>query len=267
MEEVRQLYKILCGSRQCPLVDKIKIICNECCYRAFLCDYADSIGMEPSVFFSKLDFFLREAVKYRSVSEWMEAAKRHVAAHRRKLSEKDDNAVTLATMHRSKGLEWDHVFILDCCQNIMPGKNPATAQDKNGSEKSASEIEEERRLFYVAMTRARESLYLCNYAYREKKSRQSGENPGFTGVAPSIFLAEMQEDLEAKKKKIELDEKNRKESVCAVHDAFLEGSPATFTTGMEVHHSEFGTGTVIRKTPAFVIINFGNESKMFFLNL
>ena len=77
----------------------------------------------------------------------------------------------------------------------------------------------------------------------------------------------MQEDLEAKKKKIELDEKNRKESVCAVHDAFLEGSPATFTTGMVVHHSEFGTGTVIRKTPAFVIINFGNESKMFFLNL
>lgn len=267
VEEVRQLYKILCGSRQCPLVDKIKIICNECCYRAFLCDYADSIGMEPSVFFSKLDFFLREAVKYRSVSEWMEAAKRHVAAHRRKLSEKDDNAVTLATMHRSKGLEWDHVFILDCCQNIMPGKNPATAQDKNGSEKSASEIEEERRLFYVAMTRARESLYLCNYAYREKKIRQSGENPGFTGVAPSIFLAEMQEDLEAKKKKIELDEKNRKESVCAVHDAFLEGSPATFATGMEVHHPEFGTGTVIRKTPAFVIINFGNESKMFFLNL
>lgn len=247
VEEVRQLYKVLYGSRQCSLVDKIKIICNHCCYRAFLCDYADSTGTDPGVFFSKLDFFLREAAKYHSVSEWMEAAKRHVAVHRRKLSKKDDNAVTLATMHRSKGLEWEHVFILDCCQNIMPGKNPATAQDKNGSEKSASEIEEERRLFYVAMTRARESLYLCNYAYREKKSRQSGENPGFTGVAPSIFLAEMQEDLEAKKKKIELDEKNRKESVCAVHDAFLEGSPATFTTGMEVHHSEFGTAPLYAK--------------------
>ena len=119
----------------------------------------------------------------------------------------------------------------------------------------------------MAMTRARESLYLCNYSYREEKSRQSGESAEFVSVTPSIFLSEMQEDLEVKKRKIELEEKNRKESVYAVHDAFLEGIPADFILGMTVHHLEYGVGIVTRKTPAFIIVNFGSESKMFFLNL
>ena len=56
-------------------------------------------------------------------------------------------------MHCSKGLEWDTVYIIDCVEGITPFKK-AVSEDA---------IEEERRLFYVAMTRAKESLYLCSY--------------------------------------------------------------------------------------------------------
>ena len=56
-------------------------------------------------------------------------------------------AVTVSTIHSAKGLEWDHVYVIGCSQGIMP---------------SGDNIEEERRLFYVASTRARENL---EYSY------------------------------------------------------------------------------------------------------
>lgn len=57
--------------------------------------------------------------------------------------------VVLATFHSSKGLEWDNVFLIDCNQGLVPSKE---------SEDVLELIEEERRLFYVAMTRARDQL-------------------------------------------------------------------------------------------------------------
>lgn len=77
--------------------------------------------------------------------------------------------VCLSTMHRSKGLEWPYVFIIDCIDGITP----AIREDE------AVDIEEERRLFYVAMTRAKHSLFLCAY-------RSNGQKD----VSLSRFLSE-----------------------------------------------------------------------------
>ena len=69
--------------------------------------------------------------------------------------EKNENAVKLMTVHASKGLEFDYVFISGLEQELFPharGHDP---------ELSAEASEEERRLFYVALTRARKKLYLC----------------------------------------------------------------------------------------------------------
>ena len=62
--------------------------------------------------------------------------------------ESDPNAVTLATLHSSKGLEFENVYIIDANEGIMPYKKAVLEKD----------IEEERRLFYVGMTRAKTSL-------------------------------------------------------------------------------------------------------------
>lgn len=64
---------------------------------------------------------------------------------------RDDEGVTLITMHNTKGLEYDRVFVVGLEQQLIPGMN---SLDK------PQEIEEERRILYVAMTRARKSLYL-----------------------------------------------------------------------------------------------------------
>ena len=69
----------------------------------------------------------------------------------RKKSNENDNGVRLMTFHSSKGLEFDIVYIIDVNEGSVPYKKA----------KGVDEIEEERRMFYVAMTRARQKLFIC----------------------------------------------------------------------------------------------------------
>lgn len=90
-----------------------------------------------------------------------------------------DNCVQLMTAHISKGLEFDTVFVVGLEENVFPHYNVISKGDAN-------ELEEERRLFYVAMTRAEKSLYLTNAesrglfgkTIRNKPSRFLQEVPG-----------------------------------------------------------------------------------------
>ena len=69
------------------------------------------------------------------------------------------DSVTLTTMHSAKGLEYDTVFIIDANEEITPHKKAITAE----------EIEEERRMFYVAMTRAKNNLKIMYAKERYNK--------------------------------------------------------------------------------------------------
>ena len=86
-------------------------------------------------------------------------------------------AITLMTLHAAKGLEFDHVFITGVEEDLLP-LAPRSRLDPAGLQRH---VEEERRLFFVGMTRARESLCLCHAARR----------PGRDPCRPSRFLAEI----------------------------------------------------------------------------
>ena len=64
------------------------------------------------------------------------------------LAAKTDNLVTLTTIHAAKGLEWNNVFFAGCAEGILP------------SSREGADLDEEKRLTYVGITRARERLYL-----------------------------------------------------------------------------------------------------------
>jgi DNA helicase-2/ATP-dependent DNA helicase PcrA len=64
--------------------------------------------------------------------------------------------VTLSTVHSAKGLEWGRVFLIGLVEGVFPSGRSTIDND-------ASEIEEEQRLFYVAVTRAKEELSLSLY--------------------------------------------------------------------------------------------------------
>ena len=102
--------------------------------------------------------------------------------------EKDQNVVTLSTLHASKGLEWPHVMLVGCNEGLLPFK----LDDENGAMKTVEEsivqrLQEERRLMYVGITRAQRSLAV-SWLKRRKKGRE------FIQGMASRFIGEMSLD-------------------------------------------------------------------------
>ncbi len=88
-------------------------------------------------------------------------------------------AVRLTTVHQAKGLEYDVVFVIGLADGMFPGRRAIEDGD----------VEEERRLFYVAVTRAKNELYLCY----PKVATKAG--PGGMLLNPSRFITELDERL------------------------------------------------------------------------
>lgn len=88
----------------------------------------------------------------------------------------DEDKVALTTIHQSKGLEWSYVFLIWCADGMIPLQRALKEQDGE---------EEERRLFYVAVTRAKDQLYLCYPALDYTRSS------GILNLAPSRFVREI----------------------------------------------------------------------------
>ena len=103
----------------------------------------------------------------------------------------------LSTIHASKGLEYDRVFLIDAVDGIFPSVNPRKGNDLSDEERVA--LEEERRLFYVGATRARRQLVLltCDNRFGEPSPPASfvgqflgtpewaSQRPGTPGKAPA----------------------------------------------------------------------------------
>ena len=87
------------------------------------------------------------------------------------------DAVQLSTLHAAKGLEFGHVFLIGVEEGVLPHRESL----------DPAKLEEERRLMYVGITRARRSLHI-SYAERRKQGRE------FLPSAPSRFIAEMGKD-------------------------------------------------------------------------
>lgn len=92
--------------------------------------------------------------------------------------EETTDLVTMMTVHTAKGLEFPYVFVAGCEENLLPHVTSLEADDG---------LEEERRLFYVALTRAEEQVFLTSAASR----RRFGS---FESCVPSRFLSEIPED-------------------------------------------------------------------------
>jgi ATP-dependent DNA helicase Rep len=103
------------------------------------------------------------------------------------LAERDDvqDVVTLSTLHAAKGLEWPHVFLAGVNEGLLPFRS-------GDDDITPERIEEERRLMYVGITRARHTLAVSTLK-RRKKGRET-----VLGL-PSRFIAEMKLD-EARQK-------------------------------------------------------------------
>jgi superfamily I DNA/RNA helicase len=106
--------------------------------------------------------------------------------------EQAERSVTLSTMHGAKGLEYEVVFIVGLEEGLLPHARTLQARATDVGGKVASDIEEERRLFYVSITRAKDHLYLSRTLTRMMRGKTMPR-------APSRFLADIRDDLLQKK--------------------------------------------------------------------
>ena len=111
--------------------------------------------------------------------------------------EKNKNAVKLMTIHASKGLEFDYVFITGLEEGLFP--HSRASEGKESGSGGGAESEEERRLFYVALTRARKKIYLSHAQMRTIfGSKQVAPQSSFINDVDKVYLEEQEPPSGAK---------------------------------------------------------------------
>lgn len=156
--ELMKDFKAIRKMKPSNVIDYIE---NDMNYRGYL----RTKGRDNSESFNKLLtmlYFLKQIALY---TKSMDEFKLRLNVLRSKIYSQNDSNVVLSTIHGAKGLEFDTVFLIDIVDEEIPGSNNA----------SDAELEEERRIFYVGMTRARENLYI--FAFKERNSTDYDISP------------------------------------------------------------------------------------------
>ncbi len=155
--------------------------------------------------------------------------------------QEDGNVITLMTLHGAKGLEFPVVFLVGMEEGIFPNYKVISEPD---------ELEEERRLCYVGITRAEDRLYITN-AKRRLIYGQEQINP------PSRFINEIEKELIESKEKLD-PEPN--------YDDMYTDEAVELFKGDIINHDTYGYGTVIKLEDDYVSIAFKKGIKKLLKN-
>lgn len=174
VERVEQLEYDLLMLKDMPPAAAVNYIRKAIGYDDYLKEYAQFRRMKSEELLEVLDQLKESAAGFKTMEAWFA----HMEEYKKKLREQaqlqktERQGVSLMTMHSSKGLEFPIVFILDANEGITPHRKAVLDAD----------IEEERRMFYVAMTRAKERLHVCyvkeRYGRKQERSRFVSEYLG-----------------------------------------------------------------------------------------
>jgi len=176
-ERIEQLeYDLVTLSRITPFA-AVNYIRNKIGYGQYLKEYAGCRQIPPDELMEVLDELSESTKEFRTLAQWLDFTARYA----RELKEKqtrlrrqpDGDCISIMTLHGAKGLEYDIVIIPDLNEGVIPYKKAVLEQD----------LEEERRMLYVGMTRAKKELHL--YHVRNLRGKHA---------APSRFLAEILEE-------------------------------------------------------------------------
>lgn len=150
----------------------INYIRNGMNYEEYVREYAEYRRMKPDELLEVLDALQESAKEFKTLDEWVQ----HIGTYTRELKEKASarreirEGIQISTMHSAKGLEYEVVFLPDVNEEVTPHNKAILEAD----------LEEERRLFYVAVTRAKTYLYL--YSLEERYNKP---------LRPSRYLEEL----------------------------------------------------------------------------
>ena len=145
------------------------------------------------------------------------------------------DALKLYTMHAAKGLEFDHVFIIDIDDNVFPSKSAVDKFEEN----NYRELEEERRLFYVALSRARKRITLLHTKFKNGQYNKSS-------MFVKAYIKSASDLLETSSYNNRTSQKN-----------YMEG----YQIGDKLLHTSFGVGYLIDVSGDTIMIEFKDNTK------
>ena len=151
--------------------------------------------------------------------------------------QEDSDSVTLMTMHSAKGLEFKVVFLVGMEDGIFPHQNAFF---------ESQGLEEERRLCYVGITRAKEKLYISN-AKRRMLYGKDVVNP------PSRFIKEIDDDL------LEVENKNMFEEPKIDKKKYYRDDDVEFKDGDIIVHDVYGKGVIVSVNGDIITVAFNKK--------
>lgn len=190
-------------------------------YDKYILDYCMNRKIKPNGLIEILNEVESSASNFLTIEEYLS----HIERVKEELQEnqklKQTNGVIFTTMHSAKGLEFENVYVIGCTDGTIPHEK---SYDIDDEDKKNEQIEEERRLMYVAITRAKERL--CISCPKNKYGKK---------VTKSRFINDIEEPLNSELKQIKVGDK--------------------------VYHSKFKEGKVIEKNANLVTIKFKTTTK------
>jgi len=215
-----------------PPLQAIKFIRSKMNYNKVVAKVCEQLGLAREYAESILGILEIIAAREESLPDFANRLVYLENLIRNSYKNKNTNAVTLSTIHSAKGLEWDHVYMVDLIDGNIPDRQALETQKK-----SSTSLEEERRLFYVGMTRAKHVLTLCvpNYYLRQN-------------ATPSRFVRAVQMFLSGKESTS--DSQTETDDLCA---------------GLVVIHKSFGEGVITLEQGEVLTVRFENGVEREFL--
>lgn len=214
MKTIDKLKKDVQKLNKMSLNGAIQFVVNEIGYRDYIVEYAKKYKFQIQELEDIIEEFKKAAEEYKTIITFL--------AHVEEVSEKIKNnrkniikdGIILSTIHGVKGMEFKNVFIINCCEENIPHKNSLP-----------DNVEEERRLFYVGITRAIDNLWICFSRDVRGKAKE-----------PTRFIKE-----------------------CGLD--FNEDSKVGYKIGDNVKHISFGEGKIISLDGKIIEIEFSNGIK------
>jgi DNA helicase II / ATP-dependent DNA helicase PcrA len=212
--------------------EALRCIREDIGYEKYLREYADSTGNDFQRVMEPLDELAQAVQGYESISAFLEHVDRVQECVRQ--SRNSRRGIQLMTLHRAKGLEFHSVYIIGLVHHMMPHEKAL------GDQQTEEALEEERRLLYVGMTRAKERLCLsAPERYQGKKVKPSRflYETGLLKSQWSVVQSKRKVEKEAHKQ-LEISPQERMKKAVERYGSFV------VTKNMKLIHRDYGNCTL-----------------------
>lgn len=231
IRKIKDNFKTLSALKPYSAIDFIESDLN---YRKYITEYAKKQNKSVDAYNNHIDILKCIAKNTDSLIDFISRIDKLKNIIEESSNNNSKTALKLYTIHSSKGLEFDHVYIVDVDDNSFPTKN-AVDEFKEGN---ISLLEEERRLFYVAISRAKNDISIIHTRFKNGQYNKS-----------SIFIDEYIKNAK------DLNKINYNN----VEKIEIDG----FNIGDEILHLKFGLGTLVAIEKERIMIEFKDGTRTF----